>query len=92
MQHKAPMRMLEGQIAWAAARARALQVRRSGPQGHGSHSPTRSTHQEVKSACQALLERLHKTPVNGVKFKGLSSGKHATGRQAAGVGLMYLVM
>ena len=61
--------------AQAAVRMCALQVRRSGPQGHGSHSPTRSTHQEVKSACQALLERLRKTPAKRGQVQGLSGAQ-----------------
>ena len=64
-----------------SARARDAGLRRSGPQGHGSHSPTRSTHQRGGEV--SLLERLRKTPAKRgqVQWAHLSPAMRSESRQ-----------
>ena len=57
--------------------------RSSGPQGHGSHWPTHSTHQEVKLACQAQHLRGRKSACKRGVGKGLTDAYRRRWRVAA---------
>ena len=77
------MRVLEGQIAWAAARVRACKWAGVDEYAHAQGMPRVALTRRACLTSQALLERLRKTPVNGVKFKGSVEPCYAHCKQAA---------